>query len=95
MVAVLTTHCNIFGAESGGGRMLGGLDDRKPSVQWFCPNVSVGRFRMTCEHGHKGQIMELCERHYRQFSGGAVQFCPRCNIPPGDHRCKIQLKPLS
>jgi hypothetical protein len=95
LATLLKEHCNIFGAESGGGRMLGGLSSAKPTVQWYCPSFSVGRFFMRCWHGHKGQIMTLCEKHHTEFQG-KVTFCPRCNMEPSTaHKCKLKLEGVS
>lgn len=94
---LLRQWCNVFGYETGGAaRVLGGLTDTtgRRVTQWSCPTLSVGRFRMECEHGHVGQIMPLCMAHWTQYKSG-VSFCPRCNIPPNDHRCKLKLVPVS
>jgi hypothetical protein len=92
---LLTRWCNIFGdSEAGAKRVLGGLGSQKPSVQWYCKNPSAGRYRMECEHGHRGQIMEPCVVHLRQFRD-AVTFCPRCNTDPPGHKCKLLIHEVS
>lgn len=93
---LLKQRCNIYGGENDGGakRVLGGLDERSPARQWYCKEISIGRFRMHCEHGHVGQEMPLCLSHFLQYKD-AVSFCPRCNIPPSDHRCKLELREVS
>jgi hypothetical protein len=91
---LLTRFCNIFGAESGGtDRVLGGLSASKPNVQWYCDFPAVGRFRMVCEHGHKGQIMDLCLKHHAMYKD-TVTFCPRCNATD-DHKCTLKLEMIS
>lgn len=95
MTELLTEFCNIFGAESGGARILGGLSRQRVATQWFCDHRAVGHFYMVCEHGHRGQMMPLCMKHYTMYKGGKVQFCPRCNeLPPG-HRCPLKLEHVS
>lgn len=72
-------RCNPYGAESGGPkRLLGGLygpnsaRTDSPELQlpeaieqgeWACDQVAAVRVRMTCTHGHTGQVMELCTTH--------------------------------
>lgn len=94
---LLHQWCNVYGVETGGAaRILGGLVDPtgQKVTQWYCAKLSIGRYRMECEHGHRGQIMPLCASHVSQYSAG-VSFCPRCNIPPEDHRCSLTLVPVS
>ncbi len=94
MTTLLTEWCNIFGAESGGGRLLGGLSSSKPKVQWYCPTRAVVHARMTCRHGHHGQMMGVCGKHFREFEK-AVTFCPRCNQDPPGHKCRLVLESIS
>jgi hypothetical protein len=95
------TWCNVYGGESSGPsdvRNLGGLGrppDKKQDTNWFCDTVAVGRFIMVCEHGHKGQIMDLCGKHVERFSDGKVTFCPRCNVEPPGHKCRIDIRSVS
>lgn len=96
MAELLSEWCNVYGVESGGARLLGGLSQQKVGTQWACKSRAVGRFIMVCEHGHKGQMMPLCESHFKQYSGGKVQFCPRCNSDPNfHHRCALKLQHVS
>lgn len=92
---LLSPWCNVYGGEGSNVKNLGGLGD-EPDVKWYCKNRSSGRFRMECEHGHRGQIMPLCEDHYRQYRN-SVEWCPRCNIPDtgSDHRCRLTLEHVS
>lgn len=87
--------CNIFGAENDGGakRVLGGIGPQTPERQWYCPFVPTGRYRMECEHGHRGQIMEICTKHYKQFAD-AVTFCPRCQLKD-PHKCSLKIVEVS
>lgn len=92
---LLSDWCNIFGDSTNGAeRVLGGLSDARPDRQWYCPTRSVVRVRMVCEHGHKGQVMKLCQKHYTEFNG-KVKFCPRCNIPPNDHQCTLRMETVA
>jgi hypothetical protein len=88
--------CNVYGGEDKAPiRMLGGLDERRPSVTWYCDKRAVGRFRFMCEHGHRGHVMNLCEKHRKMYWNG-VRFCPRCNqpgMPP--HQCKVGMEAVS
>lgn len=75
--AVILGRCNPYGAETGGPRrVLGGLygpgSARTEGMnlpanveqgEWVCHNPAQVRVRMVCEHGHKGQVMELCSWH--------------------------------
>lgn len=94
---LLKKRCNIFGdADAGAVRVLGGLNPGKVTTQWYCPKEAEGRYRMMCQHGHVGQIMYLCVQHLQQFSGGKVQFCPRCNTQPENgHRCPVRIHSVS
>lgn len=93
---LLQQRCNVYGAENDGGaeRLLGGLSSSAPSRQWYCSNVSEGRFRMECEHGHRGQVMPLCRKHFQQYSH-SVTFCPRCNMEPPGHKCDLVIRAVS
>lgn len=91
---LLSDWCNIFGDDiNGAERVNGGLGAGKVTTQWYCPTKSVGRFRMVCEHGHKGQVMKLCQKHFDEFNG-KVTFCPRCNAV-NDHKCTLKLESVS
>lgn len=94
---MLSQWCNIFGGENDGGAkaVLGGIGPQKPDRQWYCPTRSIGRYQMQCEHGHKGQIMHLCAKHVKEFGGGAVKFCPKCNTNAPGHKCTLTLEELS
>jgi hypothetical protein len=74
---------------------MGGLGESKIKHQWYCPKLAIARFRMECEHGHRGQVMPLCGDHYKEYSGGKVQFCPRCNQEPPGHKCKLEMREVS
>lgn len=93
---LLTKFCNIFGGENDGGAkaVLGGIGPQKPDRQWYCPTKAIGRYVMECEHGHRGQIMHLCAKHFREF-GDAVTFCPKCNTNAPGHKCKLVMREVS
>lgn len=94
-VVILNGFCNIFGDDVNGAKtVLGGLSTEHVSQQWYCPNRWEGRYRMECEHGHKGQIMKLCSKHLREFRA-KVTFCPRCNAEPPGHNCSLTLEAVS
>lgn len=75
--AVLLGRCNPYGAETGGPkRLLGGmygpgsartegmqLPENVAQGEWACDQPAVIRCRMTCVHGHRGQVIELCSWH--------------------------------
>lgn len=89
--------CNIFGDDQNGAKVyMGGLGDaNQVSKQWYCPTRSIGRYYMECEHGHKGQIMKLCGKHFREFNG-KVSFCPRCNTNENNgHNCQLTLRSVT
>lgn len=89
--------CNIFGDDINGAKVyLGGLGNANlVDKQWYCPTRSIGRYFMECEHGHKGQVMKLCGKHFREFRT-AVTFCPRCNTDDATgHKCKLVLRSVS
>lgn len=93
---ILHQWCNIFGGENDGGAkaVLGGIGPQEPSTQWFCGQLSIGRYVMSCYHGHKGQIMHLCGKHLAEFRV-AVSFCPACNNNPPGHKCSLKMEEVS
>jgi hypothetical protein len=93
---LLSRWCNIFGNDtSGAKRVLGGMGNAaNVEKQWYCPTRAVIRCRMECEHGHRGQVMDLCAKHHREFRE-SVTFCPRCNQEPPGHKCKLVLTEVS
>lgn len=94
---MLQPFCNIFGDDiNGAKRYMGGLGDASQvDKQWYCPSHSVGRWRMECEHGHKGQIMKLCSKHFNEFRA-SVTFCPACNTDENHgHKCHLTLVTVS
>lgn len=92
---LLNGFCNIFGDDiNGAKRVLGGLGEQAPERQWYCPSRYIGRYRMECEHGHRGQVMKLCGKHLREF-GRSVTYCPRCNAEPPGHNCNLKLEMMS
>ena len=93
---LLSEWCNIFGdATNGAKRFLGGQADASTvERQWYCPTRSIGRWRMECEHGHKGQIMKLCGSHLKEFRS-KITYCPPCNVAPPGHKCGLTLIAVS
>lgn len=94
---MLNQFCNIFGDHINGAKVyMGGLGDASTvDKQWYCPNISIGRYRMVCEHKHQGQMMKLCAQHFRQFRA-SVTFCPRCNQDENNgHKCNLKLEAVS
>jgi hypothetical protein len=106
----MTQYCNCYGSENpSGANNLSGFDTQPVAVQWVCGQPAAHRFTWVCEHGHKGQPVSLCEKHYAELNGEArypdgspvpwtikrdVQFCPRCNTE-SDHRCSVRLVTVS
>ena len=95
-------RCNPYGAENPGGPLLaGGLINEPVSEsagQQHCGLTADHRFRWVCEHGHRGSIVPLCERHYTILKGrvGAQPVpCPRCQTEISDHRCWMRLETVS
>lgn len=66
-----TNRCNPYGAENRGGHptVFGGFLANPVDVLTVCENPAAHRFRWVCEHGHRGPIVYLCERHYAEFDG--------------------------
>jgi len=83
---LLLGRCNPYGAESGGPRhLLGGLYGPQSAAtpgmhlpasveqgEWPCQQPAVIRCRMVCEHGHKGQVMQLCSWHDETVYGAEM-----------------------
>jgi hypothetical protein len=77
-------RCSPYGAETGGPkRLMGGLygpkSARTPDMalpqaveegEWACDQPAQVRVRMTCRHGHRGQVMPLCSFHDVEVIGG-------------------------
>lgn len=93
---LLQGFCDIFGDDvNGAKRYMGGLGDAsKVDRQWYCPNRPGPRVRMECEHGHKGQVMRPCTKHFNEFRN-KVTYCPRCNVEPPGHNCQLTLNTVS
>lgn len=93
---IVRTWCNPYGAETGGAkRFLGDTDAAKGVFhQWHCENPAEVRCRMQCEHGHVGQVMNLCRQHFTAFKMRDMTFCPTCNRS-NDHKCLLSLTEIS
>lgn len=83
-----------MGGENGAARVLGGLSSAAPKTNWYCDHRAVGHFTMKCQHGHKGQVMALCNKHYMMYRN-SVDFCPRCNATPPGHKCRLVMEHIS
>jgi hypothetical protein len=44
-----------------------GLPQSVIEGEWTCPNLAQVTVRMVCEHGHRGQRMELCSWHEEPY----------------------------
>lgn len=96
MVHIAQHFCNIYGANNDGGakRVLGGIGPQTPDRQWYCDNRDIARYYFECAHQHRGEITTLCRKHYYQYQD-QITFCPRCNIPPNDHKCNVAIREVS
>ena len=91
------TWCNPYGSEGTRGpqKYLGADVPQGARVtQWHCDNHATIRARMQCEHGHTGQIMDLCAAHFAEFKLKDMTFCPTCNRT-NDHKCYLTLTEIS
>lgn len=83
--AIITRRCNPYGHETGGPqRLLGGVygPEYEGRYKWTCSHPATLRVRMSCEHGHRGQVMELCLPHAREIQRRQAGLCPACAWPP-------------
>ena len=64
----MSRRCNAYGAETG-ARPYGGLIQQSIAVQPECHALATHRFRWVCARGHQGEIVDLCEWHYAEFTG--------------------------
>lgn len=67
-----SARCNAYGAERQVTQPYGGLSPGRIESQPYCTAPAAHRFRWCCEHGHRGEIIELCEWHWAEFSGQRV-----------------------
>lgn len=82
-----TPWCNVYGGENSGPddvKYLGGASEWHPSKSkggkfFYCPTPAIGKFRLTCPHGHRGNVTYLCLEHLKYWS--KIDFCPRCHEP--------------
>jgi hypothetical protein len=94
--SIIFKRCNPFGAETGGASKY--MGDKAPKAlfhQWYCRERAAIRCRMTCEHGHVGQVMDLCMKHFTQFRFRDMTYCPTCNREPPGHKCVLSLLEVS
>jgi hypothetical protein len=75
-------RCNPFGYEDSTMGVFGGTaDPAHEQHAWQCQNWADGRYRMSCQNGHAGQI-RLCYAHVYQIRRRMSGVCPACAKPP-------------
>lgn len=88
------SRCNPFGyaTDAGPKHLMGGmygpeyagkltvLEDglHGPAV---CTERAVHRARMVCQFGHRGPVMDLCDRHWRIITARMSDCCTACVWP--------------
>jgi hypothetical protein len=90
-----TRRCNPFGyaTDAGPARLVGGvygpeyagkLTVNRDGIHGVavCEQPYTGRYRMACQFGHLGEIMELCDFHARMIQARYSRTCTGCAIPP-------------
>ena len=88
-------RCNPFGyaTDAGPAGLMGGLygpeyagklttDRTGTHGVAVCEAPWAARYRLTCEQGHHGPIMELCDQHAAMIVGRMSNTCTRCVWPP-------------
>jgi hypothetical protein len=79
-------RCNPYGhgTDAGPRHLIGGLygPQHEGRYKWECANPATVRVRMTCRHGHRGQVMDLCRPHAREIQRRQAGLCPACAWPP-------------
>ena len=87
-------RCNPFGyaTDAGPQRLMGGLYGPEYAGKMTTDRTGVhgvavceapysARYRLVCEAGHTGEIMELCNRHAGEITGRMSSTCTRCVWP--------------
>ena len=87
-------RCNPFGfgTDAGPAGLMGGLYGPEYAGRQcvnpdgirgvaVCESQYAGRYRLICEQGHTGAIMELCDRHARMITARMSSTCTRCVWP--------------
>lgn len=88
-------RCNPFGyaTDAGPRHLMGGMYGPEyagrltlladgihgPGV---CERRADGRWRMICDHGHQGPVMDLCQQHVSILTARYSATCTTCAIPP-------------
>jgi len=88
--AVHLLRCNPYGHSTGPGgdsgprHLMGGLygPEYEGPEKWVCRSHADGWYRMTCQCGHRGQKMPLCQPHVEMISRRQSGVCPPCVMPP-------------
>lgn len=87
-------RCNPFGyaTDAGPARLMGGVygpeyagaltvnSDGVHGVA-VCESPYAARYRLVCDAGHKGAIMELCDRHAAMITARMSSTCTGCVWP--------------
>lgn len=87
-------RCNPFGyaTDAGPAHLMGGVygpeyagkltinSDGVHGVA-VCEQPYVSRYRLVCPAGHKGAVMELCDRHAAMITARMSSTCTRCIWP--------------
>jgi hypothetical protein len=100
------SYCEAYGDDN--PVAFGGFLDVPVTQAQICKTKAIHRFRWVCEHGHRGTIVNLCEQHWREFTGSPdapwnvrrdVRACPRCASqapsPEEQHKCRVRLVSVS
>jgi len=112
VTAFAAGFCNPYGSENPDGQavLAGGLlaGQNRVTTQWSCEQRPEVRCRWRCDNGHTGTIVELCKRHYLEFTGSHlvpaalrrdVRTCPRCASlapsPEQQPKVRVRLEPVS
>lgn len=88
-------RCNPYGyaTEAGPRHLMGGMYGPeyaghgqlvlKDGIHGIgiCQNAAAGRWRMVCEVGHTGPVMDLCQPHVGMIQKRMAGTCTRCVWP--------------
>lgn len=75
-------RCNPFGYEDANVVVFGGTaDPAREQHVWQCRNWADGKYNMSCDRGHAGQMV-LCYAHVFMIRRRMAGVCPACIKPP-------------
>lgn len=87
-------RCNPFGyaTDAGPAGLMGGLYGPEYAGRMtvdrtgihgvaVCESAYAARYRMTCPAGHRGPVMELCDRHAAMITARMSATCTACVWP--------------